>query len=124
MNVEGAGIKQREHWLGQGEARGSQEILLWLAALTVSLSLTACLSIAWFSYQRVDVFHAAYFDSCAVHAYQVHWQDSRAPAALLYGYGASQVSFVSLEVWIANGPTVSLSKTLPTVCRGMVGRSP
>ncbi|MBI3361561.1 MAG: hypothetical protein HY023_10690 [Chloroflexi bacterium] len=117
-------MTQHDRRPGQDEALRSADVWPWLAVLALSLAVTACLSAAGFSVQRVDVFHAAYFDSCAVRAYQVHWQDGRAPASLVYGYGASQVSFVSLEIWIANGPTLRFSKTLPTVCPGTVGSSP
>lgn len=83
------------------------------ACLGASLGLTLALTP-----QRLDLFHAAVFNVCQMRSYAVHWQNTaRLPQPLDYDFTKSPESFVLVEVWIADGPTLSFSQRLPSPCR-------
>ncbi len=76
-----------------------------------------CAALTTLGAQRLDVFHAAFFDSCTNHAYQIHWQAQRRYTHdLRDDFIVSTHSFVLLEIWIADGMTVRFSRVLPPAC--------
>ncbi|MEK7326554.1 MAG: hypothetical protein AAB217_14995 [Chloroflexota bacterium] len=88
---------------------------LMLSAL--ALSMVVCAAVAWFDVGRVDLFHLAYFDSCAMRAHQWHWQDARRhPQVFRYDFSLSPVSFVLVEIWVREGKVLKFSQSLPTNC--------
>lgn len=88
-------------------------LLVLGACLAASLGLT----LAWAS-QRLDLVHAAVFNVCRMRTYAVHWQNkARLPRPLNYDFTKSPESFVLVEVWIADGPTLSFSQRLPSACQ-------
>ena len=89
----------------------------WLALLVVILVAPLCVGSTAFGAQRIDLVHATIFNSCAIHAYQIHWQDHRRyPDEVHYDFTGSPVSFTLVEIWIENGPTISYSRVIPLGC--------
>jgi len=90
---------------------------LWLALLFITLLAPACLSLTAHGAQRVDLFHAVVFNSCAFRAYQLHWQDHRRyPDEIQYDFIGSPVSFTLVEIWVEDGPTLRFSQVIPLTC--------
>src|SRR5574341_1561356 len=90
---------------------------VWLALLVVSLAALVCASLTTLGAQRLDVFHAALFDSCTNHAYQFHWQaPQRYAHDLRNDFIVSTQSFVLVEIWFADGLTLRYSRILPRGC--------
>src|SRR5574341_503778 len=90
---------------------------VWLALLVVSLAALVCASLTTLGAQRLDVFHAALFDSCTNHAYQFHWQaPQRYAHDLRNDFIVSTQSFVLVEIWFADGLTLRFSRILPHTC--------
>ncbi len=82
------------------------------ACLAASLGLTLALTA-----QRLDLVHAAVFNACRMRTEAVHWQNrARLPHPVSYDFTKSPDSFVLVEVWIADGPTLSFSHRLPAAC--------
>ncbi len=82
---------------------------LFGASLGVSLALAP---------QRFDLFHASFFSACAMRSYDLHWQHpQRMPQKLSYDFVKSPDSFILLEVWVKDGPTLSFGQRLPQSCR-------
>jgi len=90
---------------------------LWLALLAVILAVPLCVGLTALAAQRLDLVHATIFNSCAIRAYQVHWQDHRRyPDEVHYDFTGSPVSFALVEIWIEDGPTISYSRVIPLGC--------
>lgn len=78
------------------------------ASLGVSLALAP---------KRFDLAHAAVFNACTMHSYDLHWQHpQRVPLGLSYDFVKIRDSFVPVEVWFHDGPTLSFSQRLPQGC--------
>lgn len=89
----------------------------WLALLVGGLAVLLCAALTTLGAQRLDVFHAAFFDSCTNRAYQLHWQDQRQYTHdLRNDFIVSTHSFVLLEIWTADGMTLRFSRILPRAC--------
>lgn len=89
----------------------------WLALAVVLFAVMTCLSLAWAGAQRLDLFHAAFFNSCAFRSYAVHWQDTRHyPQTFRYDFTTSPVSLVVLVIWIEDGPAITISKDISLTC--------
>ncbi len=88
-----------------------------LAVFALAVSMVVCAAVAWFDVGRVDLFHLAYFDSCAMRAHQWHWQDAgRHPQVFRYDFSLSPVSFVLVEIWVREGRVLKFSQSLPIDC--------
>ena len=89
----------------------------WLGVAALSLAVMSCLGLSWFGYRRVDLFHAAFVNACAIRTYEIHWQDKRLyPERFRYDFYFSPVSLALIVVWIEDGPTINLSRTIPLGC--------
>jgi hypothetical protein len=92
---------------------------VWLVPLlAVCLAaLSACLGLSAVAVQRVELFHAALFNACTLNSYALHWQNAqRLPQALRYDFTLSPDTLLILELWIADGPTLSFSQSLTLPC--------
>jgi hypothetical protein len=90
---------------------------LGLALAMLLFAAVACLSLTWVGTQRLDLFHAALFNSCSFRTYAVHWQDTRHyPQTFRYDFNTSPVSLVVVVLWIEEGPAITISKDLPLTC--------
>lgn len=89
----------------------------WAAWLVVALAAPLCLGLTRLGAQRLDLFHAAVFNSCAIRAHELHWQNpGRYPERIRYDFTGSPVSFALVVVWIEDGPTLTFSHHLPLRC--------
>jgi hypothetical protein len=94
-----------------------------LALLVLFLAAPLCLELTTLGAQRLDLFHAAFFDSCTNRAYQIHWQNQRQYTHdLRDDFIISTHSFVLVEIWIADGVTVRFSRVIPSACPAVKGR--
>jgi hypothetical protein len=51
-------------------------------------------------------------------SYDLHWQyPQRVPQGLSYDFVKSPDSFILLEVWVKDGPTLSFGQRLPQSCQ-------
>jgi hypothetical protein len=92
--------------------------LLSLALLGVVLAVAPLAAGAALGLRRLDLVHAAVFNACAMRSYDLHWQHpQRLPQNLTYDFVKSPDSFVLIEVWVQNGPTLSFSHRLPHSCQ-------
>jgi ribose/xylose/arabinose/galactoside ABC-type transport system permease subunit len=92
-------------------------ILLILAALAFFVFAGACLGLTAVAAQRVELFHATLFSVCRMRSYDLHWQNAqRLPIPFSYDFVKSPDSFVLVEIWVADGPTLSFSQRLPLKC--------
>lgn len=83
------------------------------AVIGASLGLSLALGL-----RRLDLVHAAVFNACAMRSYNLHWQHpQRVPQSLSYDFIKSPDSFLLIEVWVQDGPTLSLSHRLPQSCQ-------
>ncbi len=79
--------------------------------------MIACSGLTLLSLQRMDLLHATFFNVCTMRSYDLHWQNrQRLPQALRYDFTLSPDSFVLLEMWITDGPTLSFSQRVPLSC--------
>ncbi len=91
---------------------------LWLALSALAAAIVICAGVGWLASRQIDLFHAAYFESCSMRAYQYHWQDARQISETFrYDFIMSPDSFVLIEAWVQNGKILKFSQTLPTNCR-------
>jgi hypothetical protein len=89
--------------------------LALLALLAVLL--LACLAASALFAPRLDLIHFTLYNACAIRAYQFHWQNrQRQPEPLRYDFTNSPVSVVFVAVWVADGPALNFSRTLPLAC--------
>jgi hypothetical protein len=97
--------------------RLSQLALLSLALPALVLLVAPLVVSAAFGLRRVDLFHAVVFNACALRSYDLHWQHpQRVPPGLSYDFVKIPDSFVLVEVWFHDGPTLSFSQRLPQNC--------
>jgi len=93
---------------------------VWLSLALLGLVLLAApfvLSLA-VSLRRIDLVHASVFNACAMRSYDLHWQHpQRMPQKLNYDFVKSPDSFILLEVWVKDGPTLSFGQRLPQSCQ-------
>lgn len=93
--------------------------MLLLSLVLVGLAMAAvplCLGLV-FGARRVDLFHATLFNACAMQAHELHWQNpERITQNLRYDFALIPNNFVFIEVWVADGPTLSFSQPLPKTC--------
>jgi hypothetical protein len=96
----------------------SSVVLLGACLLALFAGLGASLGLALALIpERLDLVHIAAFNVCQMRAHAWHWQNpQRLPALLRYDFTKSPDSFVMLEVWVHNGPTLSLSQRLTWPC--------
>jgi len=89
----------------------------WLLPVVLTLLFAPCLALASLGSTRLDLFHAAFHNSCAIRTYQVHWQDQRHyPDTFRYDFSTSPDSIVFVTLWIEDGPTFNFSHSLPVDC--------
>jgi len=89
----------------------------WLLMLALLLAAPLCMGTTWLGAQRLELVHITLFDSCAIRAYQLHWQDRKHyPKTVRYDFTNSPVSFGLVEIWIENGPTLRASRIIPLQC--------
>lgn len=95
----------------------SNLLLLSLALVGFVLAVSPlCLGLV-FGARRVDFFHLTVFDACAMQARELHWQNpQRLTQTLRYDFALVPDSFLFIEFWIADGPTLSFSQPLPKTC--------
>jgi hypothetical protein len=88
-----------------------------LTALAVAfLTITTALA---FLPRHLELVHLAYVNACAMRSYQYHWQDAtRLRQTFRYDFTLSPDSFVLAEVWVIDGPVLSLSQPVPIDCSG------
>lgn len=92
--------------------------LLTLALLGAALAVAPLAAGAALGLRRLDLVHAAVFNACAMRSYNLHWQHpQRVPQSLSYDFIKSPDSFLLIEVWVQDGPTLSLSHRLPQSCQ-------
>jgi hypothetical protein len=61
--------------------------------------------------------HATFFNVCTMRSYDLHWQNrQRLPQALTFDFTKSPESFMLVELWITDGPTLSFSRPVPLGC--------
>jgi len=90
---------------------------LWLLCGALAVALLACLALAAVALPRVEVFHLAYYDGCTARTYAVHWQNRlRQPIPLHYDYALSPDTLVVAALWLADGPALNVSYSLPWGC--------
>ena len=92
---------------------------IWLIPI-LSLCLAAlgaCLGLGAVAVQRVELFHAALFNACAMRSYALHWQNrQRLPQTFRYDFTLSPDTLLVLELWITDGPTLSFSRPILLPC--------
>ena len=89
---------------------------LVVLALLIGLSTPACLSLTLFVRDRVELFHLALFNACTLRTYAVHWQDRALPTNLRFDFIKSPDSLIVFELWVRDGPTISLHRPLALGC--------
>jgi len=98
----------------------SARLIITVVASALALATMVCAAVAGYAghdARRVDLFHAAIFNSCDMQAYQLHWQDeARHPTTYNYDFSLSPISFVMLEIWFEDGQTLKFSRGLPLNC--------
>jgi hypothetical protein len=105
-----------EVWIKMSLPRPARLIIIVVVA-ALMLTMMTCAAGAAFNARRVDLFHAAVFDSCAMQAYQLHWQNGeRHPRTYNYDFSLSPVSFVMVEIWFEDGQTLKFSRGLALNC--------
>ncbi|HKZ70068.1 MAG TPA: hypothetical protein VJ020_08305 [Anaerolineales bacterium] len=91
--------------------------LLLLSMGALALAIIVCATLTLFAPRRIELFHLAYFNACAIHAYQYHWQDAaRLRENFRYDFTMSPDSFVLAEVWVIGGPILKFSQKIPIEC--------
>lgn len=92
----------------------------WLFASLLSAIALAVFALATaltFLPRRIELIHLAYVNACTMHSYQYHWQDAtRLRQTFRYDFTMSPDSFVLAEVWIIDGPVLTLSQPVPIDC--------
>jgi hypothetical protein len=92
---------------------------VWLAGAALALIVAApiCLGLTAVGARRLDLVHIAFVNGCQMRSYALHWQDpARLPEPLRFDFTLSPDSLVLFELWIQDGPTLSLSQPLPLIC--------
>lgn len=92
-------------------------LLILFVILSITLvAFPLCLGLV-FGARRVDLFHATLFDACAMRSQDLHWQNmERVTQTLRYDFTLAADSFFLIEVWVADGPTLSFSQRLLKAC--------
>ncbi len=96
--------------------RSAWRLGLAAAAVLIGLSTPLCLGLTLFVRDRVELFHLALFNACTLRTYAVHWQDRALPTNLRFDFIKSPDSLVALELWVKDGPTISLHRPLVLGC--------
>ncbi len=88
-----------------------------LTALTLASLCVAFTTALVFLPHRLELVHLAYVNACAMRSYQYHWQDAtRLRQTFRYDFTMSPDSFLLAEVWVIDGPVLTISQPVPIEC--------